>query len=378
MTEIIHYENLTWPEVASLDRDTPLVLPVGLGYSDSAIARSLGNPDKLGLLPAIPFGWQGSSPSVIADTLRSLVSNLYANLQEDGFTNVHVIFPEDISLGLGTLELHLALETNPSGNLSLEKSKVVLIPVGHTEQHALHLPLSTDTLCIDAIASGVTKNFPEKVDCLPVMPYGVSTHRKSFAGSMSAGGRTFEDFWVEAIDSLVEQGYDKFYLITGHGGNVSFLTNVVKYAGEDHPTIFCATSWLYLSGPKGSAALEEKRQSKIGGLGHACELETSLILHLHPELVHMDRVVDETDFITTPSYYQDWLEGGPLIANPPWSDDTITGAYGAGSLATAEKGKYWLQAAIEEKMDHVDEIIEQQTRRTAKRIQLARQSKLTK
>jgi creatinine amidohydrolase/Fe(II)-dependent formamide hydrolase-like protein len=67
-----------------------------------------------------------------------------------------------------------------------------------------------------------------------------------------------------------------------------------------------------------------------------------------------------------------------LIANPPWSDDTITGAYGAGSLATAEKGKYWLQAAIEEKMDHIDEIIEQQFRRTAKRNQLARQNKSAK
>jgi creatinine amidohydrolase/Fe(II)-dependent formamide hydrolase-like protein len=88
--------------------------------------------------------------------------------------------------------------------------------------------------------------------------------------------------------------------------------------------------------------------------------------------------VDETEFITTPSYYQDWLEGGSLIANPPWIDDTATGAYGAGSLATPEKGKYWLQAAVEEKMDHVNEIIEQQTRRTAKRIQLAQQPKSLK
>jgi creatinine amidohydrolase len=375
VTEVFHYENLTWPEVAALDRETPLIIPVGLGYSDSAIAGSLGNPDKLGLLPAIPFGWEGSIPSVSNGTFHSLLSNLCENLTEDGFTDIHVVLPEGISSASGQLEVHLPLGFDFAENLSLDNGKVVLIPVGHTEQHALHLPLSTDTLCIDAIACGVTKNLPEKVDCLPVMPYGVSTHRKSFAGSMSVGGRTFEDFWVEVIDSLVEQGYDKFYFITGHGGNVSFLTNVIKYAGENHPTIFCATSWLYLSGPKGSAALEEKRQSKIGGLGHACELETSLILHLHPELVHMDRVVDETDFITTPSYFQDWLEGGPLIANPPWTDDTATGAYGAGSLATASKGKYWLKVAIEEKMDHIDEIIEQQTRRTAKRFQLARQSK---
>ena len=84
--------------------------------------------------------------------------------------------------------------------------------------------------------------------------------------------------------------------------------------------------------------LEAKRQSPIGGMGHACELETSLILHLRPELVHLERAVDEMDFISTPSYYMDWIEGGALTANPPWDDDTRTGAYGAGSLGTAEKG----------------------------------------
>jgi creatinine amidohydrolase len=102
-------------------------------------------------------------------------------------------------------------------------------------------------------------------------------------------------------------------------------------------------------------------------MGHACELETSLILHLQPELVHMDRVVDELNFITTPSYYMDWVEGGALIANPPWEDDTATGAYGAGSLATAEHGKLWLDAAIEEKISHVAEIHEQYNRRLQRR-----------
>ena len=51
-------------------------------------------------------------------------------------------------------------------------------------------------------------------------------------------------------------------------------------------------------------------------MGHAGELETSLMLHLCPDLVHMERVVDETDFVATPSYYMDWIEGGALIANP--------------------------------------------------------------
>jgi creatinine amidohydrolase/Fe(II)-dependent formamide hydrolase-like protein len=102
-------------------------------------------------------------------------------------------------------------------------------------------------------------------------------------------------------------------------------------------------------------------------MGHACELETSLMLQLRPDLCHMDRVVDETDFIATPSYYMDWIEGGSLVANPPWDDDTKTGAYGAGSHGTAAKGRIWLDAAIEEKVGHVREINEQQRRREARR-----------
>jgi creatinine amidohydrolase len=199
------------------------------------------------------------------------------------------------------------------------------------------------------------------------MPYGVSTHREAFAGTLSAGGRAFEDFWVSVVDDLVARGFDRFYLMSGHGGNTSFLVNVAKYAGERHRRIFCATAFLHTSGPIGAASLEKHRTSKIGGMGHACELETSLMLQLRPDLCHMDRVVDETDFIATPSYYMDWIEGGSLVANPPWDDDTKTGAYGAGSHGTAEKGRIWLDAAIEEKVGHVHEINEQQRRREARR-----------
>jgi len=155
--------------------------------------------------------------------------------------------------------------------------------------------------------------------------------------------------------------------MSGHGGNSSFLVNIVKYAGERHRRIFCATAFLYLSGSNGVAALEKYRESAIGGMGHACELETSFMLHLRPDLVHMERVVDDIDFVTTPSYYMDWVEGGALVANPPWDDDSIYGAYGAGSLATAEKGKLWLEAAISEKVQHVKEIHEQHTRREERR-----------
>jgi creatinine amidohydrolase len=360
MTEFHPYDELTWPEVKSLPRQTHMVLQLGTGYSTDQLAEALGYPQHAYLLPIFPFGWQGSGLAVAEETLERYLTNIISGLRDDGFINTLVLVPTGLKLNLYIPWIALPQQPENKTNTSLppdtERSKVVLIPIGHTEQHGYHLPLSTDTLIINAIGQGTAAALPDQVTVLPVMPFGVSTHRQSFAGTLNAGGHAFEDFWVNVIDELVARGFDRFYLISGHGGNGSFIINAIKYAGERHRRIFCATAWLYLSGPDGIASLEKYRQSKIGGMGHACELETSFILHLSPSLVHMERVVDETNFVSTPSYYMDWVEGGALIANPPWDDDTKTGAYGAGSLATAEKGKIWLEAAIAEKVAHISEI----------------------
>jgi len=333
------------------------------------MAEALSAPPRIGLLPAFPFGWRGSGLEVSEPILGNYIGNLLDSLRDDGFSRVYALTPREIDLGLGAAQIRLNLRQPETLKLppDSEREKVILVPIGHTEQHAYHLPLSVDTIIIEAIAQGVVKAAQYDGYTLPVVPYGVSTHRSSYAGTMNAGGRAFEDFWLEVINTLVTRGFDKFYLMSGHGGNMSFLVNVVKYAGDRHKRIFCATAFLHTAGPEGAAALEQYRESKIGGMGHAGELETSMMLALRPELARMERVVDDTDFVTTPSYYMDWIEGGALVANPPWDDDSISGAYGAGSLGTAKKGQIWLEAAIREKIQHVHEIHEQQRRREERR-----------
>jgi len=372
MSEHFPYEELTWQEVEALPRDCPLVIPLGEGYPVERLSSALGDPPQFGLLPIIPYGWRGSGLSIPESVLGKMLSNLIASLRDDGFSQVYILTPQGIDLGLNASQLAL-LHPSQVKQVQLlpptsESHKVILLPVGHTEQHAYHLPLCTDTVCINAVAQGAIDSIPEDAYCLPVLPYGVSTHRQAFAGTLNAGGRAFEDFWLAVVDALAGRGCEKIFFLNGHGGNHSFLVNVVKYAGERYPQVFCATTWLYLSGPNGIESLEAHRSSQKGGMGHAGELETSLMLQLHPELVHMEKVVDETDFVATPSYYMDWVEGGSLIANPPWYDDSGTGSYGAGSLATAQKGKIWLEAAIAEKVDLVKEISEQHKRRKARRL----------
>jgi creatinine amidohydrolase len=365
------FDTLTWPEVAELPRDTPLVIPLGEGYSLERLAEALGRPDRIGLLPSIPFGWVGSGLAVPEPRLGQLLVNLLDSLRDDGFSRVFALTPQGIDLGLGSQRIALAHpgQVQPALPLPLDedRDKVVVIPIGHTEQHGYHLPLSTDTLIIGAIGRGTADSIPELAACLPVFPYGASTHRASFAGTLNSGGRAFEDFWLAVVDQLVARGFNRFYLISGHGGNCSFLVNVVKFAGERHRRTFCATTWLHTSGHIAAPIVQQTRRSARGGMGHAGELETAMILHLRPDLVHMERVVDETEFISTASYYMDWSEGGELVANPPWEDDTQTGAYGAGSVATAENGKLWLETAVIEKAAHVREIDEQFRRREEKR-----------
>ena len=377
MTDFFSYDEMTWDAVAETPRDTPLVLPLGSGYDLDLLADQLSNPSRIGLLPEFPFGWRGSGLEIPELIFFRYISNLLDSLREDGFSRVYCLAPAGIDpqsffiQGLSSSYLRLPHATHDSPNIQIppdsERGKVILIPIGHTEQHGYHLPLSVDTVIIEAIAKGTANKLPTRSFTLPVMPYGVSTHRSSFAATMNAGGRAFEDFWLAVIDVLVGRGFDRFYLMSGHGGNTSFLVNIVKYAGERHRRIFCATTWLHTSGRIGAEALQKYRTSLIGGMGHACELETAYLLYLRPDLCHMERVVDETDFVSTPDYYMDWIEGGSLVANPPWDDDTKTGAYGAGSHGTAEKGRLWLEAAIEEKADHVNQIHEQHERREKRR-----------
>ncbi|CAG0928863.1 3-dehydro-scyllo-inosose hydrolase [Thermoflexales bacterium] len=359
MTEIIQYENLTFPEVAALPRDIPIVIPLGDVTEADLIKRvqrqarsasaseERAAPERICVFPSVPFGFEGSALAVDRQLFKPVIDSLVAGIEEDGFTNVRVI---------KTSRRFQNLREATSDCLAL-------IATGHTEQHAFHLPLNTDTLIIDAIARGVEARMPDTIFRLPTFPYGVSMHRRQYPGTVTIDPRAWEDFWVAIVGRLHKRGLRMAYLVNGHGGNHSFLVNVTKFCGERWPEMFVATSFLHTT----SAELTQYRTSQIGGMGHACELETSYILHLRPELVHLERAVDDVDFIATPNYYMDWIEGGALIANPPWTDDTISGAYGAATHATAEKGRLWLAAAIEEKLGHVQEIIEQQRRREERR-----------
>jgi creatinine amidohydrolase len=369
---IIPYADLTWPEVAALPRQLPMLIPLGLGDYDLDAAAARLKAADICLLPAIPYGFRrvDSDPlgslAVRQGLWRRVLAGVAKELSAQGFQRIAVLngHGDQGLAGGGAHMLDVPCQPQPSMPWPSDlPQRTVVISTGHTEQHGYHLPLSTDTLIVQAIADGLAARAPGEVVCLPAWPYGVSTHTREFPGTLNLGGRIFEDFFLAVADRLAALGAETICFSNGHGGNHSYLVNVVKLAGERHPDRFIATEWLHTTGP----ALARYRDSAIGGMGHGGELETSYVLYLRPDLVHMERATTETDFVCTPGYYMDWIEGGRLIANPPWSDDTRSGIYGDGRLGAAEKGRLWLAAAVEEKLDTVRELREQHTLRQIKR-----------
>jgi len=366
------YAELSWPQIAALPRDVPLLIPLGL--DDEECRRVAGSflQDSV-LLPAVPYGYAGPGDAVpgplrLSRTLmRRVLRAIQRSLAAQGFTRVRFLDP----CGVEAQVAPSSLVFSPVAARFLPRfvwpsdlgRRVVLVSTGHTEQHGHHLPSGVDTMIAEAIAAGVAAQAPQEVVCLPTWPYGASTHVRQFPATLNLGGRLFEDLFLEVVGGLVRQGARRILFSNAHGGNHSYLVNVVKAAGERWPQAFTALEFLHTTGP----ALERYRQSMRGGMGHGGELETSYLLHLRPDLVDMSRATTETDFIATPNYYMDWIDGGRLIANPPWTDDTRSGIYGDATLATAEKGRLWLQAAVSEKLESIAEVQEQHRRRTEHR-----------
>src|SRR4051812_33003575 len=99
----------------------------------------------------------------------------------------------------------------------LEREKRIVLPLGCTEQHA-YLSLATDTVLAERIAIEAAK--PLEVPVLPALPYGLTPHFAAFPGSPSLTESTYLAVVSEILDSLRGQGFKRFLLVNGHGGNL--------------------------------------------------------------------------------------------------------------------------------------------------------------
>lgn len=225
--------------------------------------------------------------------------------------------------------------------------KVFVAPLGALEQHGLHLPLATDTLIVSEIARRVEARLPDQVVLTPTQWLGHSPHHARF-GCVSLNLRPYMDLAGGICRSLAGMGARKIFLLNGHGGNDAPCRAALCELKTDYPDrnvleIAFASYW--------SLAAEEIsriRTSPRGGMGHACEMETSILLALRPELVSLPDAVDDGTFRETSPYrVLDMLRPQPYYVVRDFHELSDSGTLGMPSHASAEKGEQFLEAATE-------------------------------
>ncbi|MCL4422915.1 MAG: mycofactocin biosynthesis peptidyl-dipeptidase MftE [Actinobacteria bacterium] len=160
----------------------------------------------------------------------------------------------------------------------LASSSLLAIPLGSTEQHGPHLPLDTDTRIAMAMAERLASARGDVVVAPPV-PYGSSGEHKGFAGTLSIGAPATEYLFVEVVRSA--DAFAGVVLISAHGGNALALSRAVRILRAEKRRVL--PWWPTLR------ALREGCPDGIEPDAHAGWVETSLILAIAPELVHLDR-----------------------------------------------------------------------------------------
>ncbi|MBM4070683.1 MAG: creatininase family protein [Planctomycetes bacterium] len=212
---------------------------------------------------------------------------------------------------------------------------VVVAPIAACEQHSLHLPVFTDTILVTAVAEGVEQRLPKHVLLLPTQWLGASAHHLRFGATLSAEVDTHIDMLCDLLVPLVEDGHQRIMLLNGHGGNIDTMHVALRRLQTRYPRRQLTAASYWELAEKELAELTTGPRKQVG---HACEIETAMIMALRPELVRRDQIKD--DMIPV----EPALRG--LYISEDMKQRTRNGAVGYPEQATPEKGKAFLQAAI--------------------------------
>lgn len=230
------------------------------------------------------------------------------------------------------------------------ETSTLLLPVGSTEQHGHHLPLGVDTYVPEAIADRVAQRSP----CLvaPPIPYGVSPHHTFKPGTVTVGSETFRRYVRDVCTSAGEWGIENVLLLNGH------------YLVQDPELEIVVRDLRIEDGMRAfhvplvdlfDDVAREVRESELSF--HASEFETSLMLALFPDLVHMDRAEATTAPDALPLIDYDALgenRVGWALSAEEMAALTPTGNLGDPTGASVESGEQLVEAVVSRTVSLVD------------------------
>lgn len=207
--------------------------------------------------------------------------------------------------------------------------------IGSCEQHADYLPVGTDGFIGDQIVREAAKKAARKVMLLPALQYGYSPHHRAFPGFITLRQSTLKDLVTDICLSVMQNGLKHMLLVNAHGGNQSSLQAAVNEMGENYGMYPVLVRYWDLI----TAGIRKIRETEAGGMGHAGELETSLMLHYHPKLVKKERIKNMPPAQGNAWHNPDMFAKNPVYIYKPFDRYSPLGNIGQPQFADAEKGK---------------------------------------
>lgn len=190
---------------------------------------------------------------------------------------------------------------------------IAVIPLGAMEQHGNHLPVGTDTFQAYEMARRALKQVADDVGAvlLPGVDYGSTTSTRFFPGTVNLSPKILIAYVLALMDGLYHQGFRRFIMVNGHGGN-----GYIRQVGTELVRLYHDAEVFY-TGTFGLglwAAVSADPENIM--VGHACEIETSLMLEVYEQSVELDKV-------TQGEMWGEFLSKYHFVLDP---------AFGAGTL----------------------------------------------
>jgi creatinine amidohydrolase len=241
-------------------------------------------------------------------------------------------------------DYHYDKLTWPEIGEAAKEGRVIVLPVGSTEQHGPHLPLDVDNFLCHSVCEAAVKLVPGDALLMPHLSYGFNWHHIDFPGTIGIDWDHYVRFLLDILKSVSHHGFTKALIVNGHGSNRILVEVAARQATMDNPMICAGFNYFELA----REVVGQVRESPKGWVAHADEIETSLYLHLRPEGVRRDLMKPENNMLPSDFWWQDLEIGARVGMMEWWSTFSHTGVLGDPTKATAEKGRIIYEAAVQQ------------------------------
>jgi creatinine amidohydrolase len=235
----------------------------------------------------------------------------------------------------------------------VSQNAVVVVPIGAVEHHGPHLPLATDAIIAEAVAVAAIERAADaglEVWRMPTISYAKSDEHAWAAGTVWLDPQTLRRTLMSVGRAVASTQARRIFFVNGHGGNTALLHQVIRELRRELGLLaFAAATGVQHAGTG------DGEPDELGFGIHAGHSETSVMLELRPDLVHLDRAGRAIPEWLT-GYHRIGFAGTPVSFGWLSSDFGTNGVIGDPTGATAGHGRQYLRTAIDGTVESLAEI----------------------